>query len=81
MDEFGYYPVYEIGLIFTSQRSIPKSLVYLGNYQTLSMPKGEVVYTNTANVPVVFPKEFEDNLIGYYNGNNLRQYKRYKRTE
>ena len=81
LDEFGYYPIYEIGLIFTSQRSIPKSLVYLGNYQTLSMPKGEVVYTNTANVPVVFPKEFEDNLIGYYNGNNLRQYKRYKRTE
>ena len=81
LDEIGYYPVYEIGLIFTSQRSIPKSLVYLGNYQTLSMSKGEVVYTNTANVPVVFPKEFEDNLIGYYNGNNLRQYKRYKRTE
>ncbi|MEI3129988.1 MAG: hypothetical protein V8S89_03830 [Oscillospiraceae bacterium] len=81
LDEIGYYPVYEIGLIFTSQRSIPKSLVYLGNYQTLWMPKGEVVYTNTANVPVVFPKEFEEKIIDYYLGHNLRQYAIYQRKE
>ena len=75
LDESGYYPVYEIGLVFTSQRSIPKNLVYLGNYQTLSMPKGEVVYTNTVTIPAAGPKAatIEDKIVNRYLHYQLRK--------
>ena len=75
LNEFGYYPVYVIGLVFTSRRSIPKNLVYLGNYPTLTMPKGEVVYTNTVTIPAAGPKAatIEDKIVNRYLHYHLRK--------
>ena len=81
LNELGYYPVYEIGLIFTSKRSIPKDLIYVGSFTQISMPSSEIIYSDTISVPVVRPKDIESRIIERYLGHNLRQYAIYQRKQ
>lgn len=72
-DEYGFLPVYRVGLITTSKRVIPDKLVYLGNFQNSAPPPKEFVHQCKLNISTVFWKEFEENMIARYLGYNLRQ--------
>lgn len=76
-DEFGYLPQYRIALINTSKRIIPKSLVFVGNYQNTKPPQKEFVPCNELSIPSFVWKFFDKIMIDRYCGYNLRQFETY----
>lgn len=78
VDEFGFLPHYRVQLIITSKRSIPKSLIYIGNYKDIATPMNEFVPHSKLNISSCTLKNLQSYLIDRYCGYNLRQYELYK---
>lgn len=77
-NEFGFLPVYQLKLINTSQKVIPKNLVYIGNYENICPPKIEF-RPDDISLPGFIWKSFEELMIERYCGYNLRQYEIYSK--
>lgn len=73
-DAFGFLPVYQLKLISTSSRAIPKKLVMIGNFSGIDSPQKEFVPHNKIELPSVRWKDFEKAIIDSYCGHNLRQF-------
>ncbi len=82
-DEYGFLPIYRINLLNTSERVIPKKLIYLGNFDGANPPPKELIpYMNRNLQPVCWNskhKTFEGKMLKYYNGYNLRGFQFYKK--
>lgn len=67
-DADGWAPEYQIGLLCTSKRVIPKSLFFLANYQNVTPPDIEIIDVGTGlNIPTVYWKDLEQKTIDRYN--------------
>ena len=72
-DEYGYLPIFVASLAIESKRSIPKKLIYIGNFASALPPKIEFIPHVKVNYPVVLWKNFEKKLTSRYWEHNLRQ--------
>ena len=70
-NEFGEKPVYQLQLINTSKRVIPKSLIYLGNYQNVKPPKLDYVPPDISLTGYLW-KFFDESMIETYKFYNCR---------
>lgn len=70
-NEFGEKPEYQMKLINTSKRIIPKSLIYLGNYQNVKPPKLDYVPPDISLTGYIW-KFFDDFIIRDYKSFNCR---------
>lgn len=77
-DEYGFLPQYRMSMITTSERNIPKSLVFLGNFSDAEPPANEFVPHSHFNVHSYKWKELEERVLGCYCRYNLRQSKWYQ---
>ena len=81
-DEFGYLPVFRAVLLNTSQKVIPKDLIYLGNYESAKKPEKEFVPHVPINIVNVswnnHGETFETDMIKRYCRYNLREGSIYK---
>ena len=75
-DEFGFLPIYRLGLINTSKRVIPKKLLYVGNYKDVRLPQLEFV-PEDISIPRFVWKFFDNIMVERYCGYNLGQYEIY----
>lgn len=73
-DEFGFLPIYQLKLITTSLKSIPKKLIMIGNFSEIASPQNEFIPKNKIELPSVKWNEFENTVIDYYQGYNLRKF-------
>lgn len=78
LGEFYEYPTYSLGLISTSQKSIPKELIYIGNYSDVTPPTTEYVLDDLNNSWSCHWKFAEKILIDSYYSLSKRQGARYK---
>lgn len=78
LNEFGFLSGFRTSLISTSKRTIPKKLIYVGNFAGAVPPLKEYIPSLKANLPSLTWKEFENKLIERYFGHNKREYKVYK---
>jgi len=78
VDEFGYLPHYQIKLISTSKRIIPKKLTYLGTFVGAVPPVNEFVPYEKISISTVSWKDFESKLIERYCGYNKRGFSVYQ---
>ncbi len=76
-DEFGFLPEYQITVLSTSSAVIPKNLIYVGNFESVTLPPKEFVPYSDLNLPVVSWKEVEKMAIDRYMGHNLRGFEMY----
>lgn len=81
VDDSGFLPQYRIALINTSKRVIPKSLVFVGNFQNINPPKKEFVPHSELSIPSFLWKYFDEIMIERYCGYNLRQFEMYSHTK
>ncbi len=72
LDDLGYSPHYKVGIIATSMKSIPKKLIYVGNFPNVTPPPIEYVQKNNSGVFSVTWKDFEQTLLDRYYKFNLR---------
>ena len=77
VDEFGFLPEFRLCLVNSSQRVIPKKLIYVGNYSNITPPKIEYIHSDMISTKFITWKCFEKKLIDSYCGHNLRQYEQY----
>ena len=77
-DEYGRLPQFRIILMNTSKRVIPSKLVFIGNFLSASPPNKEFVPHDKVLIPLSSWKNFEQQHIDRYYGNNLKQYKFYR---
>lgn len=73
VDEYGFLPEYRVKLISTSQRVIPKKLIYVGNFAEATMPKGEFIPHDKINLSAVAWKSFEEDMLKRYFDHNKRE--------
>lgn len=77
MDEYGFLPQYRFKLITTSNRVIPKSLIYVGNFEDAAKPENEFVQHKKINICSSFwgkdGIELEDFVLSSYRYHNLRE--------
>lgn len=78
-DDFGLLPEYQLKLISTSSRVLPKKLVFIGNFPQINPPLNEFVPRNKIELPSTQWKDLEKTIIDSYYGNNLRQYQIYQK--
>ena len=72
-DEYGYIPLYRVQLLFTSKRSVPKDLIYLGNFE-LCPPKINYIEKNKYGIMcAIYWKFAEEFIIDNYISFNLRR--------
>lgn len=69
-DEYGYLYEYQIGIVFTTRRTVPDEFEYLGNFN-VSKPKDEYVPFSEINIDTVYWKSFFDKVEKSYNDYNL----------
>lgn len=77
VDEFGFLPQYRMTLISTSKRIIPKSLIFLGDFQRVKPPQLEFVPHCELSIPSINWKMFDKEIIDALYGHNFRQYQIY----
>ena len=66
-DENGMLREYKMSLVITSKRVIPKSLVYVGNFQDVQPPEKEFIPRGGASgLTMVFCRRLEDDLMRMY---------------
>ena len=73
VDDSGYIHIYRLILSNTSKRSIPKDLLYVGNFSTVRQPEFEYVPKRDVMLPEFLWRDFEENMIKRYisqKGNN-----------
>lgn len=80
-DEYGFLPHYKIKLINISKRSIPKSLIYIGNFLGIKPPNIEFTPHSELNITGFMWKYFEKSIIDRYFGYNHRQFDIYKERQ
>ena len=66
VDDGGNLPNYQLILVNTSSKIIPKNLVYLGNFPNTQPPINENIYDNAINIPGFMWKNFDKILIDRY---------------
>ena len=66
-------PIYSLGIIKHSKRTIPKNIIYLGNYQNINPPKNEFIPEDICWVPITLWKRFEDVITVRYRLYNEKQ--------
>lgn len=66
LDENGYLTEYRFGVITTSQRSIPKNLIYIGNFSGAKHPEKEYIREFEVEISVSFWKELEEKMLECY---------------
>lgn len=73
-DAFGYLTEYLLKLISTSKKTIPKKLIYIGNFTHVKPPMIEFIPHDKLSISSCSWKNFETSLIESYCGFNLKQY-------
>ena len=66
IDENGYLTEYRFAMITTSKRSIPKNLIYVGNYAGAKHPAKEFVSQWDVEIRPFFWKELEQKMLWCY---------------
>lgn len=66
IDENGFQTTYRISLIATSARSIPKNIVYIGNFTGAEHPSNEYIPPWDANVPAYLWNDLENKILMKY---------------
>ena len=72
-DEYNYIPIYKGHISTTSKRSIPKKLIYIGNYKGVKPPKNENTDFKDTYGLYLFWKNFENEVIAKYFDYNKRE--------
>ena len=72
--ELGFLPEYQLKIICSSKKSIPKKIMYVGNFQDVKQPKLEFIPSNKVNIYGVNWKDFEEEIIKRYRRNNRKRY-------
>ena len=72
-DDFGFLPIFQLKLINTSKKVIPKKLHYIGNYKNICPPKTEFK-PDDISLPGFIWNAFDKNMIERYCGYNCGQY-------
>lgn len=72
-DEDGFYPFYRISLINTSKRIIPKTLIFLGNFQEIRLPAVEAFPSHPVGYTSFLWKNFDEQMIKCYRLHTLKQ--------
>jgi hypothetical protein len=67
IDENGYLTEYRFKMITTSQRAIPKNLIYVGNFTDATHPAKEFISQWDVEIKAYFWKELEENMLWCYN--------------
>ena len=75
VNDAGVLPQFRCILVCTSNRSVPKKLIYVGNFLNVNPPEKEFIPHDKTNLPAVSWKDFEGQLIKRYFGYNRREYK------
>lgn len=70
VNERGLLTKYKLQLLNTSKRAIPKSLIYVGNFQNVLPPPKEFTPRDLRSVPGYMWKSFDEIFIGRYCSNN-----------
>ena len=78
-DEFGLLPQYQVQMITTTKRMLPKNLIFAGNFREVTPPKNEFVPHYSCSTKSVFWKELESIVARCYFMYNLRQAEVYQR--
>ena len=78
-DEYRKLPNYQLALLNTSKKAIPKTLEYIGNYNNVSTPYIEFKFEEIS-LPSFDWKSLENQLIDRYFGYNLKESKVYKQN-
>lgn len=69
-NEKGGLIIYQLLLIITSKRNIPKDLIYVGNFENIKIPDDEYVFRRTLDIPAEYMKNIEEGITkrySYYN--------------
>lgn len=66
IDENGFLTIYRISLIATSVRSIPKNLVYVGNFAGAEHPSYEYIPPWDVNIPAYLWNDVENRILMKY---------------
>jgi hypothetical protein len=72
-DEYGYLPKYQLKLIITSKRTLPKNLVYLGNFSGVVPPKTEFIPRDKISISSSKMKDLAEYIVRVYCSLNLRR--------
>ncbi len=72
-DDFGFLPEYQLKLLSTSSRVIPKKLIMLGNFPGILPPPKEFVPRNKIELRAIAWKNLEKTVLTSYCSFNLRQ--------
>lgn len=67
ISENGYLTEYRFKMITTSQRSIPKNLLYVGNFADVEHPAKEFVSQFDADIKAYFWKDLEEEMLWCFN--------------
>lgn len=78
-DEYGYLPQYRLKLINTSKRIIPKSLIYVGNFQHVDPPLLENIPRDSLETTGFIWNFFDTHMIDRYFAHTLKQAPIYKK--
>lgn len=78
VDEYGFLPEFRVLMISTSNRVIPKKLIYIGNYTDVTPPEKEFIPHSKHNIVYYQWKKFEEVMIEKYFGHNRRELSIYK---
>lgn len=78
-DEYGYLPQYRLKLINTSKRIIPKSLIYVGNFQHVDPPLLENIPRDSLETTGFVWNFFDTHMIDRYFNHTLKQAPIYKK--
>ena len=77
VDEYGYLREFRLNLGFTSDKNIPSSMFYIGNFSGAALPDKEFVPHSKTNISLVYSKkmdeEIENEVILSYLYHNLKQ--------
>ena len=70
IDENGYLTTYRFGIITTSKRSIPKNLIYVGNFAGAQHPAKDYVSQWDEEIETYFWKDLVEELLWCYSNVN-----------
>ena len=76
-DEYGFLPEFMATLVTTSEKEIPKDLVFVGNFKNVIPPAKEFIPHDKVSILDIKWDEFEKTIVRRYIGHNLRKYSIY----
>ena len=81
VDEYGFLPQFRASLMSTSDRVIPKKLIYVGNFAEATAPRGEFIPHDKINISLIVWKFFEEIMLKKYFDHNKREMECYQRGQ